>query len=158
MYENMVDVLIYLYENYMDGESRPPTDQGELEDELSQAGFTASEIDQALTWLDELASRMEPADERPRPQGSMRIYTDAECRKLDVDTRGLLLFLEQGGILDTLSRELVIDRAMAIEQTAVSVDELKWIVLLVLMNWPGRESAFSQMEELVYSDSPVYLH
>jgi Smg protein len=88
----------------------------------------------------------------------MRIYTDAECRKLDVDTRGLLLFLEQGGILDTLSRELVIDRAMAIEQTAVSVDELKWIVLLVLMNWPGRESAFSQMEELVYSDSPVYLH
>jgi Smg protein len=158
MYENMVDVLIYLYENYMDGESRPPTDQGELEDELSQAGFTASEIDQALTWLDELASRMEPADERPRLQGSMRIYTDAECRKLDVDTRGLLLFLEQGGILDTLSRELVIDRAMAIEQTAVSVDELKWIVLLVLMNWPGRESAFSQMEELVYSDSPVYLH
>jgi Smg protein len=158
MYESMVDVLIYLYENYMDGETPPPADQGELEDELSQAGFTASEIDQALTWLDELASRMERADERPRHLRSMRIYTEAECQKLDVDARGLLLFLEQGAILDTMSRELVIDRAMAIEQAAVSVDELKWIVLLVLMNWPGRESAFSQMEELVYSDEPLYLH
>jgi Smg protein len=158
MYESMVDVLIYLYENYMDGETPPPADQGELEDELSQAGFTASEISQALTWLDDLASGMERADARPRHLRSMRIYTEAECQKLDVDARGLLLFLEQGAILDTLSRELVIERAMAIEQAAVSVDELKWIVLLVLMNWPGRESAFNQMEELVYSDAPVYLH
>ena len=38
MYENMVDVLIYLYENYMDGESQPPTDQGALEHELTEAG------------------------------------------------------------------------------------------------------------------------
>ena len=36
MYENMVDVLIYLYENYMDGESHPPVDQDELESELSE--------------------------------------------------------------------------------------------------------------------------
>jgi len=52
MYENMVDVLIYLYENYMDGESRPPVDQDELESELSDAGFSSSEISEALTWLD----------------------------------------------------------------------------------------------------------
>ena len=56
MYENMVDVLIYLYENYMDGESQPPTDQSDLEDELSQAGFTSAEIQKALRWLDELAA------------------------------------------------------------------------------------------------------
>lgn len=158
MYDNMVDVLIYLYENYMDGEGRPPADQGELENELSEAGFTASEIDQALTWLDDLATRMETTDARPRHLASMRVYTDAECRKLEIDARGLLLFLEQGAILDTNSRELVIDRAMAIDQVTVSMDELKWVVLLVLMNWPGRESAFSQMEDLVYSDEPVYLH
>jgi Smg protein len=69
----------------------------------------------------------------------------------------MLLFLEQSGILDPLSRELVIDRAIAIEQSAVAVDELKWVVLLVLMNRPGRESALSQMEDLIYGD-PVYLH
>ena len=158
MYDNMVDVLIYLYENYMDGESRTPVDQDELETELSEAGFSSSEIAQALTWLDELANRMDAADYQPRCNGAMRLYTESECHKLDVDARGLLLFLEQNGILDPLSRELVIDRALAIEQPAVSVDELKWIVLLVLMNRPGQETAFSQMEDLVYGQASAYLH
>jgi Smg protein len=158
MYENMVDVLIYLYENYMDGESSPPRDQDELENELSEAGFSNSEISEALTWLDELANRMDSTDYQPPVVDAMRIYTDAECQKLDIDARGLLLFLEQSGILDPLSRELVIDRAVAIEQNLVSVDELKWVVLLVLLNRPGRESALSQMEDLVYGDEVVYLH
>ncbi|MGD8208119.1 MAG: DUF494 domain-containing protein [Thiohalocapsa sp.] len=159
MYENMVDVLIYLYENYMDGESRARMDQDELEVELSEAGFAKGEIAAALSWLDELASRMAAGgDECPPVVDAMRIYTQAECVKLDLDARGMLLFLEQSGILDPLSRELVIDRALAIEQSSVSVDELKWVVLLVLLNRPGRESALSQMEELVYSDQPLYLH
>ncbi|KAA6183863.1 DUF494 domain-containing protein [Thiohalocapsa marina] len=158
MYENMVDVLIYLYETYMDGESAPPEDQDALENELFQAGFTSAEIDQAFTWLDELASRMESTEYSSRGLPAMRIYTDDECLKLDLEARGLLLFLEQGGILDPLSRELVIDRAVAIDQTMVSVEELKWIVLMVLLNRPGKESALSQMEDLIYGDQSVYVH
>jgi Smg protein len=158
MDDNMVDVLIYLFENYMNGEALPPEDHGELEEELTRAGFTSSEVAQALTWLDDLARRMEHSDDRPRDVGSMRIFTVAEATKLDLEARGLLLFLEQNGILDPSSRELVIERALAIEQVAVSVDELKWVVLLVLMNRPGREDAFSQMEELIYGDEPAYLH
>ena len=158
MYDNMVDVLIYLFENYMSGETMPPEDHGELEDELTSAGFTSSEVAQALTWLDDLARRMEHSDYRPRDLAAMRIYTNAEATKLDLEARGLLLFLEQNGILDPLSRELVIERALAIEQTAVSMDEVKWVVLLVLMNRPGQEDAFTQMEELIYGDEPTYLH
>lgn len=158
MYDNMVDVLIYLFENYMNGEALPPEDHGELEEELTRAGFTSSEVAQALTWLDDLARRMEHSDDRPRDVGAMRIFTVAETTKLDLEARGLLLFLEQNGILDPSSRELVIERALAIEQASVSVDELKWVVLLVLMNRPGREDAFSQMEELIYGDEPAYLH
>ena len=60
--ENVIDVLIYIYENYMDGESQPPEDQGELEDELSQAGFTNGEIRKALLWLDELAAGLGTGD------------------------------------------------------------------------------------------------
>jgi Smg protein len=179
MYESMVDVLIYLYETYMDGEASPPTDQDALEEELSQAGFSNTEISQALSWLDDLATRMDDdsataagptnaGDARgdlgipqpaPQPLSSFRIYSAEEARKLDLEVQGLLLFLEQNGILDTASRELVIERALAVDQTSVSVDEVKWIVLLVLLNRPGNEQAFSQMEELVYSDdAPTYLH
>jgi Smg protein len=158
MYENMVDVLIYLYENYMDGESQPPTDQGELEDELSQAGFANAEIEQALRWLDELAAGVDAPQYHPHTGGSMRVYSDAESAKLDIEARGLLLFLEQNGILDPVSRELVIERALAIDHAGVTVDELKWVVLLVLMNRPGREAAFTQMEDLVYNDVPNLIH
>jgi len=158
MYDNMVDVLIYLFENYMTGEAVPPEDSGELEEELTSAGFTSTEVAQALTWLDDLARRMEQSDERPRNLGAMRIYTTAEATKLDLEARGLLLFLEQNGILDPVSRELVIDRALAFEQAFVSTDELKWVVLLVLLNRPGQEDAFTQMEELIYGDEPAYLH
>jgi Smg protein len=158
MYENMVDVLIYLYENYLDGESQPPTDQGELEDELSQAGFTNAEIEKALRWLDELAAGVDTPQYHPHTGGSMRIYSEAEGTKLDLEARGLLMFLEQNGILDPVSRELVIDRVLAIDHAGVSVDELKWVVLLVLMNRPGREAAFTQMEDLVYNDEPSLIH
>jgi Smg protein len=158
MYENMVDVLIYLYENYMDGEGHPPTDQGELEDELAQAGFTPTEIEKALRWLDELAVGVDVPQYHDHTIGSIRVYNAVESEKLDVDARGLLLFLEQNGILDPVSRELVIDRLLAIDHALVTLDEVKWVVLLVLMNRPGREDAFSQMEDLVYNDEAVYLH
>lgn len=158
MSETMVDVLIYLFENYMAGEETDPVDQHELEQELSQVGFGAMEISQALHWLDELASRMSTNESVSPSGGSMRVYTEPEQRKLDVDGCSLLMFLEQNGILDPVSRELVIDRALAIRQAVISVEELKWIVLLVLMNRPGHERAFLRMEDMVYEEAPVYLH
>jgi len=158
MYQSMVDVLIYLYENYMDGEGQPPTDQEVLEDELSQAGFSNSEIHRALRWLDDLAAEVDTPAEHPLSRGAMRIFTDAECTKLDPDVRGLLLSLEQSGILDPVSRELVIDRVLAMDHASVSVEEAKWVALLVLMNQPGREAAFTLMEDLVYNEDLTLVH
>jgi Smg protein len=158
MYDSMVDVLIYLFENYMDGETHPPSNQGDLEDELAEAGFSTVEIAKALCWLDELAEGAQTPTYHGRAVDSMRLYTDDECVKLDIEGRGFLLFLEQNGILDPASRELVIERALAIDHAQVSVDELKWVVLLVLLNRPGLEVAFTQMEDLVYNGAPGYLH
>lgn len=157
MDENMVDVLIYLYENYMDGENQPPTDQGELEAELAQAGFSKVEIDKALQWLDDLAIGADASSDN-HSAGSMRIYTPDECAKIDVEAQGLLLSLEHNAILDPVSRELAIDRLLAIDHPLVTLDEVKWVVLLVLMNRPGREDAFTQMEDMLYNVHPAYLH
>lgn len=159
MFEDMVDVLIYLYENYMDGDAGPPADQRELKQELVEAGFATGEIDKALVWLDRLADKATSPDYEPREGArALRVYTVQECERLDVEARGLLLFLEQNHILDPVSRELVVDQAMCLDTTSLSVEELKWIVLLVLMNRPGQEAAFSLMETMVYNDPPAYLH
>lgn len=158
MNENVVDILIYLYENYMGSEQQPPSDQTEIHEELVQAGFPEREIDKAFQWMDELALRQGSQEYRAHTENSLRIYTDEEKTRLDTDCRGLLLFLEQNGILDQASRELVIDRAVALDSPQIGVEEMKWIVLMVLINQPGQESAFAQMEDLVYNDIPVYLH
>ena len=116
------------------------------------------EIDKALVWLDELAETVGETEGAHHADHAIRIYAEQEQRQLDSEVRGLLLFLEQNGILDPASRELVIERALALDTATLSVGEVRWIVLLVLMNRPGREVAFTQMEEMVYNSAPDYLH
>jgi len=158
MNENVVDILIYLFENFMDAEISSQPNQTELQEELTQAGFPVTMIKKAFHWLDELAWRQSACQQATRTSQAMRIYTPQESIRLDTDCRGMLLFLEQHEILDQASRELVIDRALALDTAHISADDLRWIVLLVLMNQPGKESAFARMEELIYSDTPRYLH
>ncbi len=157
--ENVIDVLIYIYENYMDAEDSVPTDQIMLEEELVQAGFPQGEIKKAFNWLDELAWRQGSlAYAEAQANRSMRIYSEREQQRMDLEIQGMLLYLEQAGILGPMSRELVIERAMALETEELNADDVKWIVLLVLLNQPGQENAFALMEELVYNGEPVYLH
>jgi len=158
MNENVVDILIYLFENFMDVEHATKPDQSELQEELAQVGFPEPMIKKAFQWLDELAWRQSSCQQNAQASYSMRIYSEHEAIRLDTGCRGLLLFLEQHEILDQISRELVIDRALALDTAHILVDELRWIVLLVLMNQPGQESAFARMEDLIYNDASRYLH
>jgi len=158
MNENVVDILIYLFENFMDAEFSDQPDQHELQEELAQAGFPLPVIKKAFHWLDELAWSQSACQQTPDTRQAIRIYTEQESIRLDTECRGMLLFLEQLEILDQASRELVVDRALALETAHIAADDLRWIVLLVLMNQPGRESAFAHMEDLIYNDIPRYLH
>ncbi len=161
MTENLIDVLIYIYENYMDREESVPADQVILEEELLEAGFAQSEVHKAFDWLDELAWQQKNLAEyeyMAPSEHSVRFYSEQEQRKIDLSIQSLLLKLEQAGILAPLSRELVIERCMAIETPELNVDDVQWVVLLVLLNQPGQELAFSLMEDLVYYGEPTYIH
>lgn len=159
MNENLIDVLIFIYENYMDDENKVPQDQIMLEEELSRAGFEKEEITGAFDWLDELAWRQGAlAENSVHNSHSVRIYTQQEQQRIDLEIQGMLLYLEQTGILDPMSRELVIERAMALGNRELEAEDVKWIVLLVLLNQPGKEKAFALMEELIYNGDPDLLH
>ncbi|HEC16573.1 MAG TPA: DUF494 domain-containing protein [Sedimenticola sp.] len=158
MNENVVDILIYLFENFMDADQSAKPDQTALREELAQAGFPEKMITKAFDWLDELAWRQSDCQQSAQTGQAMRIYTGPETIRLDTDCRGLLLFLEQSEILNQISRELVIERALALDTAHITVEELRWIVLLVLMNQPGQEFAFARMEDLIYNETAQYLH
>ena len=159
MKENVLDILMYLLENYMYGEMDEAPDQASLKAELIQAGFPDPEIDKAFSWLEGLAQLREGSGvARASTERAIRVFTSQETKRLDAECRGFLLFLEQVGVLDPINRELVIDRVMALETEEIDLTQLKWIILMVLFNQPGKEAALAWMEDLVFEGTPGLLH
>ncbi|GAB1406713.1 DUF494 family protein [Thermomonas brevis] len=162
MKESILDVLLYLFEHYFTNDAIDPDDDltapdGPLMGELVEAGFSAAEVRKAFDWLDTLA-RQRPTPGQPRANGPTRVFHGSELDKLDTESRGFLLFLEQHGILDADQRELVLDRAMALDQDELELDDLKWVVLMVLFNQPGAEAAYAWMETQMFLDEPEPVH
>ncbi|VFP87779.1 Protein Smg [Candidatus Erwinia haradaeae] len=89
---------------------------------------------------------------------SMRVYTIAEKQLLDVHCRGFMLFLEQIHVLNLETREIVIERIMALDTLDLQIEDLKWVVLMVLFNTPGCESSYKKMEELIFDLNERVVH
>lgn len=159
MKQTVIDILIYLFEHYIDDEIEIDADRDRLKAELRNAGFEGGQVSKAFDWLQELAVNRASADDLPSAAStSTRVYTSDEQAKLDTECRGFLVFLEQANVLDALSRELVVDRVLALESDEIDIVQLKWIILMVLFNQPGQEQAFLWMEDLVMDDLYGYLH
>jgi Smg protein len=157
----MMDILMYLFETYVHSDIELQVDQDELEDELLRAGFHQHDIYKALEWLEDLAALQQTEALGSITTGSntaMRIYGGEEMARIDVECRGFLLFLEQINVLTPETREMVLDRVMGLETNELELDDLKWIILMVLFNVPGNENAYTLMEELLYSKEQGILH
>jgi len=159
MKENIFEVIMYLFENYMDDNSELYSDQESLSVELKQAGFLSSEINKAFDWLEGLVSLKEKTLPHAIPNKlSIRLFNQTEQKKLSMDCRGYLLRMEQFNIINEVTRELVIDRCMALETDDFTLDHLKWVVLLVLFNQPDQEDAFLWMEDVIMDPVATVLH
>ena len=162
MKESILDVLLYLFEHYFAEDADLVRDREHLHStaliaELGQAGFSPVEINKAFEWLDALA-RQRPVPQPLRADAPVRVYAGPELDRLDIEARGFLQFLELHAVLDAGQRELVVDRAMALDQESLDLDDLKWVVLMVLFNQPGSEAAYAWMETQMYADDPEPVH
>jgi len=156
MKETVLDVLMYLFESFVDSEDDPEPNRNELKEDLERAGFGDRQIERALDWLDAL-NTTEVARSTSR-SAAMRIFDSVETEKLDAHARGYLLRLEQIGILEPAQRELVIDRLLALDNEEIDVEHTKWVVMMVLFSQPGQQDAYAQMEDLVFADDSAWVH
>ena len=167
--DSMFEVLVYVYENYWQGDACPEPHQ--LGRKLTAVGFEPEEINDALVWLDGLNTAAQStqtfvqptpaADQLPgtevvvvtnaeiRPQSlhSLRVYSVSEQDHLGAEALGFVSFLESAGVLPAHMREIVIDRAMAAPGTPVALDDLKIIVLMVYWSF-GKEPDALILDEL----------
>jgi len=150
----MFDVLVYLYENYWRPDACPEPRQ--LRRKLSAVGFERDEIQDALRWLDGLASNADAATATQAP-GSMRLYVDSERDALGEESIGFITFLESAGVLPPPMREMVIDRATAVGDSPIDLDDLKIIVLMVFWSL-GEEPDALVLDELFVDPEDRLIH
>lgn len=179
----MIEVLVYVYENYWRGDACP--DSGQLERKLAAVGFEADEIEEALVWLDglNLATRSTGRTPAASPPGtatakapvatadpscaiapmlpqsaqSLRVYSAAEQAQLGAECLGFVSFLENAGVLPGYMREIVVDRAMAARSGPLALDDLKVMVLMVYWSF-GEEPDALVLDELCDDASERVAH
>jgi Smg protein len=155
----MFEVLMFIFENYMDSHVSLKTDNQTMVVELENVGFTRYEIDRALDWLEGLNRFQTAVESAPMfATHSLRHYVAEESEQLGVDGRGFLLYLEQLSILDPITREIVVDRVMALDSKEVDLGRIKWVVLMVLFSQPDKKSALSLLQDMILADAFDVLH
>jgi len=152
----MFDVLVYLYENY--GAFEACADASALSRCLADAGFDDDEIREALAWLQGLAQIVEEVDPvRLDNSTGVRIYTAAEIRHLGSPAIGFLMYLDSAAQISARQREIVVERALAIPDSPLSVATMKIIVLMVLWSHSA-DVDFLLLEELLDDNEQLPMH
>ncbi len=154
MNENIIDLLVYLFENYL-SENTNLQDQynkNNIYSGLEQAGFEKNTIDNAFDWL--FSIRDEAVQPINQSAEAIRIYSPLEYAILDEEGIDFITYLESTGILTPTTRELLINGLLNLNADNIDVDDLQWLALIILFSQPDEEQAFASMESLMF-DPPV---
>jgi Smg protein len=128
----MFEILMYLFESYFDAGSYPEPDK--LSRKLSAAGFEGEEISEALTWLSALQQQNPENYPASLDHAGLRHFAKLELQLIGYEARQFLLFAEQQHMISGVEREMIIDRAVALQRENLGLDKLKLIMLMVLWN------------------------
>jgi Smg protein len=153
MKQDMFDVLLYLFENYISEQQLTlPDEPGMLSSALEDAGFKTAEIHKAFSWLEGL-TELRITSTQPHPMQSFRIFSDEEQARLGQLGMGFILFLEQHSIVDTQTRELILDRLLALDSFTLGLEQVKWIALIVIYHQNRGRNDLELVEDLLFLDN-----
>ena len=158
MKERVLDVLMYLFDHCTSDASNPEaSEQDALVKELETAGFASKEINDAFEWLEGIHGLEITHDENKEKLLPFRAFNQEEKVKISPKSLGFLLSLEQIGVVDYLTREVILDRTMALDMPFVREDHFKWIILMVLLN-RGSDKSIEWLEDVVFNDNSSLPH
>lgn len=155
--ESVLNVLMYLFKNHMQNSCELDTMQITLLPQLEELGFQRKAIHRAFEWLENLAKEESETIQLPQKR-SLRVFTEYECELLSMACRSFLVSLEQQGVLNAQTRELVINQVLELAAEDIDVSLIKWVTLMVLFNQPDEKHALACMELLVLEDTVGGLH
>ena len=159
----VLDILIYVFDRYMFDEA--PRAQREAWPAPRSAGFGPAMSNVRWTgWPTCRRARPRPDVCRPgqhegAPRRSVSLrFTRPWNSRVSPRTAAAAAVAGQAEILRPTQRELVIDRLLALESEDLNLEQVRWIVLMVLSSQPGQEQACARMETLVFDTDTSTAH
>jgi Smg protein len=146
---SVLKVLIYVYDHYMMADPADVPERQHMLEDLQKRGFSLTEVVHAMEWLAALVGDQRTSPGPSDGREALRVFADGEVSRLSADCRAFLMLLDRQHVLTPQQRELVIERALALDLAEVDVEQLKWVVLLVLSSQPGQELAFARFESVM---------
>ena len=158
MKETILDVLMYMFQSYVEDNEEVELDKESLHKNLLEAGFADQNIEKAFEWLEGLPGVDHNILLNKPTKNSFRLFSDVEHRKIGEEGLSFLMFLERLGIFHGEIREHVIDRIMALDTQSVDLSQIRWVVLMILFNTPGNESNYTWLQNLNSDKALPYIH
>ena len=152
----MFEVLVFMFENYFANHAMPGNDV--MEQELSAAGFEHYDILGAFGWYEEMQSGLKNSNiDYSHTYYGFRIFSELELKKLSLESISFILFLHQANVINNLERDLIVDRAMALGQQLIMVEEIRWITMIALWS-EGREKDYLFVEDALFNPRGLTIH
>lgn len=149
----MLDLLIYLFENYIS--TKPKLNMNAITVELEEAGFNNKDISSAFDWfnhLEKLSSGPELTN-----KNSIRVLSHKEYEKISKEGFTFLTFLLNAKILNPTEFEVILDQIMILNQKYINIDEMRWIVMMTLWK-SGKENSYLFVEDSLFHNKRTQLH
>jgi len=133
MQERIIEIIVYLLEEFQD---TPQEKYDDLSEKLMAQGYTESEINLAFSWIFNHLQKPDIPEGRDvhYQESSIRVLHDLEKLIIQPDGYGYLLQLHQLGILNANDIEEVIERALSVGSTNVTLDDIKTFANMLIFN------------------------
>ena len=149
----MLDLLIYLFENYIS--TKPKLNMNDITVELEEAGFNDKDISSAFDWFNHLEKIINGLELTNKD--SLRVLSKKEYEKISSEAFTFLTFLLNAKILNSTEFEVILDQIMILNQKSINIDEMRWIVMMTLWK-SGKENSYLFVEDSLFQNKRTELH
>jgi Smg protein len=121
---------------------------------LKSAGLSRQDLNHALSWLDKFSKG--PKNELSGPKEIVRIFSEEENQKINLQGRSFLLQLLHLGAIDRQTLEHILECVTELEISEINLNQLKWIVIM-LASAEFKNQAYAEWLEhtILREDGPI---
>ena len=155
MQERLIEIIVFLLEEFK--QTTNNENYKDLSKELVSLGYTENEINLAFSWIfNHLQNKQLGAEEEFQlAENSNRILHDVEKMVITADAYGYLLQMTHLGLLTDYDLELVIERALSIGTSNITLEDVKSIAASLIF---GGDSNFNSFDGFFFSQGTNTIH